>query len=138
MKQYKNFINGQWVPAESGDTFINSNPADTREEVAEYAKGGKADAQAAIDAAQAAFPEWRATTAPARGKVLSTVANIIAGRQAELAELLCREEGKTKVESGMEVGRTVDIFRFMAGISYTIGGSVVPHDLPNNLLFNKR
>ena len=138
MKQYKNFINGEWVPAESGDTFVNSNPADTREEVTEYAKGGKADAQAAIAAAETAFPEWRATTAPARGKILSAVANIIAGRQAELAELLCREEGKTKVESGMEVGRTVDIFRFMAGLSYTIGGSVVPHDLPNNLLFTKR
>ena len=138
MKQYKNFIDGQWVPAESGDTFVNSNPADTREEVTEYAKGGRTDAQAAIEAAEKAFPGWRATTAPTRGKILSAVANIIAGRQAELAELLCREEGKTKVESGMEVGRTVDIFRFMAGISYTIGGSVVPHDLPNNLLFTKR
>ena len=83
MKQYKNFINGEWVPAESGDTFVNSNPADTREEVAEYAKGGRADAQAAIEAAQAAFPGWRATTAPARGKFLSAVANIIAGRQAD-------------------------------------------------------
>ena len=50
MKQYKNFIDGQWAPAESGDTFTNSNPADTREEVAEYAKGGKADAKAAREA----------------------------------------------------------------------------------------
>ena len=138
MKQYNNFINGQWVPAESGDTFINSNPADTREEVTEYAKGGKSDAQAAIEAAQAAFPGWRDTTAPARGKILSAVANNLASRQAELAELLCREEGKTRVEAGMEVGRTVDIFRFFAGLSYTIGGSVVPHDLPNNMLYTKR
>ena len=38
----------------------------------------------------------------------------------------------------MEVGRTVDIFRFMAGLSYTIGGQVVPHDLPNNMLYTKR
>ena len=88
MKQYNNFINGQWVPAESGDTFINSNPADTHEEVTEYAKGGKSDAQAAIEAAQAAFPGWRDTTAPARGKILSAVANNLASRQAELAELL--------------------------------------------------
>ena len=40
MKQYQNFINGEWVPAASGDTFTNHNPADTREAVAEYAKGG--------------------------------------------------------------------------------------------------
>ncbi|MBC8326522.1 MAG: aldehyde dehydrogenase family protein [Verrucomicrobia subdivision 3 bacterium] len=138
MKQYKNFINGEWVSAVSGDTHTNLNPADTREVVTEYALGGRAEAQAAIDAAQTAFPAWRATTAPARGKILSAVANIIAGRKDELAEILCREEGKTKVEAGMEVGRTVDIFRFMAGLSYTIGGSVVPHDLPNNMLFTKR
>ena len=138
MKQYKNFINGEWMPAESGDAFVNSNPADTREEVTEYAKGGRTDAQAAIEAAEKAFPGWRATTAPTRGKILSAVANIIAGRQAELAVLLCREEGKTKVEAGMEIGRTVDIFRFFAGMSYTIGGTVVPHDLPNNMLYTKR
>ena len=138
MKQYQNFINGEWVPAASGDTFTNHNPADTREAVAEYAKGGTADAQAAVEAAQAAFPGWRDTTPPARGKILSAVANILASRQGELAELLCREEGKTKIEAGMEVGRTVDIFRFMAGLSYTIGGQVVPHDLPNNMLYTKR
>ena len=138
MKEYKNFIDGEWVSAVSSDTFSNHNPADTREEVTSYAKGGRADAQSAIAAAAAAFPGWRATTAPARGKILSAVANILAGRKDELAETLCREEGKTKVEAGMEVGRTVDIFRFMAGLSYTIGGSVVPHDLPNNLLFTKR
>ena len=138
MKQYKNFIDGQWVAADSGETFLNFNPADTREEVAGYAKGGTADAQAAIEAAQAAFPGWRDTTPPARGKILSAVANNLASRQSELAELLCREEGKTIVESGLEVGRTVDIFRFMAGLSYTIGGTVVPHDLPNNMLYTKR
>ena len=138
MKQYKNFINGEWVSAVSGDTFTNHNPADTREAVTEYALGGRAEAQAAIEAAQAAFPAWRATTSPARGKILSAAANIIAGRKDELAQILCREEGKTKVEAGMEVGRTVDIFRFMAGLSYTIGGSVMPHDLPNNMLFTKR
>ena len=138
MKQYKNFIDGQWVAAASGETFVNLNPADTREEVAGYAKGGAADAQAAIEAAQTAFPGWRDTTPPARGKILSAVANNLASRQSELAGLLCREEGKTIVESGMEVGRTVDIFRFMAGLSYTIGGTVVPHDLPNNMLYTKR
>ena len=45
MKQYKNFINGEWVSAVSGDTFTNLNPADTREAVTEYALGGRAEAQ---------------------------------------------------------------------------------------------
>ena len=46
MKQYKNFINGEWVAAVSGDTFTNLNPADTREAVTEYALGGRAEALA--------------------------------------------------------------------------------------------
>ncbi len=138
MREYKNFINGEWTSAQSGEVFVNHNPADIREAVASYAKGGRADALAAVDAAKAAFPAWRDTTAPARGRILSAAANILASRRDELAELLTREEGKTKTEAGMEVGRTVDIFRFMAGLSYTIGGQVMPHDLPNNMLFTKR
>ncbi len=138
MKEYRNFINGEWAPAQSGAQFQNHNPADAREAVTAYARGGRADALAAIEAAKAAFPGWRDTTPPARGRILSAVANHIAARREELAELLTREEGKTKTEAGMEVGRTVDIFRFMAGLSYTIGGQVVPHDLPNNMLFTKR
>ena len=72
------------------------------------------------------------------GTLASWRIQCLKGLRIELAELLCREEGKTKIEAGMEVGRTVDIFRFMAGLSYTIGGQVVPHDLPNNMLYTKR
>ena len=66
MKQYKNFIDGQWVAAASGETFVNLNPADTREEVAGYAKGGAADAQAAIEAAQAASVSYTHLTLPTK------------------------------------------------------------------------
>jgi acyl-CoA reductase-like NAD-dependent aldehyde dehydrogenase len=41
MKHYQNFIDGEWVSAVSSDTYINNNPADTRVEVTEYAKGGR-------------------------------------------------------------------------------------------------
>ena len=58
MRSYENFIGGDWVSAQSGQTFTNLNPADTREAVAQYPQGGRADALAAIAAAQAAAPGW--------------------------------------------------------------------------------
>jgi len=138
MRNYKNFIGGEWAGAASGKTFQNLNPADTREVVAEYSASGSGEARAAVDAAAAAFPVWAAMTPIARGRVLSKASQILESRKAELAEILTREEGKTLAESGGEVQRTIDIFRFFGGLSYTIGGQTLPHDLPGNLLFTRR
>ncbi|MEW6159238.1 MAG: aldehyde dehydrogenase family protein [Verrucomicrobiota bacterium] len=138
MRTYSNFIGGEWAGAQSGQTFQNFNPADTREAVAEYPLSGKTEAAAAIEAAQKAFPAWRAQTAVARGRILSKASQCLEARKAELAELLTREEGKTLPESTGEVQRTIDIFRFFGGLSYTLGGQTLPHDLPGNLLFTMR
>src|SRR6266567_877888 len=137
-RSYLNFIGGEWVAAKSGQTYQTSNPADTRETVAEYPAGGREDAQAAIRAAQKAFPSWAAITPVARGRILSKASQIVEARKTELATLLTREEGKTLAESTGEVQRTVDIFRFFGGLSYVVGGQTIPHDLPGNLLFTHR
>ncbi|MST01234.1 MAG: aldehyde dehydrogenase, partial [Pedosphaera sp.] len=52
MRTYQNFIAGEWVAARSGKTFQNSNPADTREAVAQYPLSAGEDVLAAIAAAQ--------------------------------------------------------------------------------------
>src|SRR6266849_5255165 len=102
-KKYSNFIGGEWLGAKSGQTFKTINPADTREVVGEYPAAGREDAQAAIQAAQKAFPAWAAMTSVARGRVLSKTSQILETRKAELATLLTREEGKTLAESTGEV-----------------------------------
>jgi len=138
MRSYQNFIGGEWVGAKSGKSFQNQNPADTREAVAQYPASGGDDARQAIDVATAAFPCWAATTPVVRGRVLSKAAQLLEARKGELAELLTREEGKTLPEATGEVQRACDIFRFFGGLSYTIGGQTIPHDLPQNLLFTRR
>ncbi|HXG46402.1 MAG TPA: aldehyde dehydrogenase family protein, partial [Methylomirabilota bacterium] len=138
MRTYENLIAGEARPATSGQTFKTFNPADRRECVAQYALSGQGDAATAITAAQAAFPAWAATTAPARGRILSKASQLLEARKAELAELLTREEGKTLAEATGEVQRAADIFRFFGGLGYTLGGSTIPHDLPGNLLFTRR
>jgi 2,5-dioxopentanoate dehydrogenase len=138
MRTYQNFIGGEWVPARSGQTARTLNPANTREVVTECPRSGQADAAAAIDAARNAWPGWAALTPVDRGRVLSRASQILESRKADLAELLTREEGKTLAESAGEVQRAVDIFRFFGGLSYTLGGQTIPHDLPQNLLYTVR
>jgi acyl-CoA reductase-like NAD-dependent aldehyde dehydrogenase len=138
MQTQHNFIGGQWVQAKSGRTVQNVNPADTRQVVAEYPLSGAEDARAAIEAAAAAFPSWRAATPVARGRFLSKASQLLEMRKAELSEWLTREEGKTLAESTGEVQRAIDIFRFYGGLSYTLGGQTIPHDAPGNLLYTTR
>lgn len=138
MRTYLNLINGEWVAAASGKTQQTLNPADTGEVVAQYALGGDTEAEAAIAAAQAAYASWARTTPIARGRILAKASQLLETRKGELAELLTREEGKTLAESMGEVQRAIDIFRFFGGLSYTIGGQTIPHDLPNILLYTQR
>ena len=138
MRTYHNFIGGEWVAAKSGRTCRNANPADAREIVAEYPSSGKEDALAAIEAARNAYAPWAGMTPVARGRIFSRASQILESRKAELAELLTREEGKTLAESAGEVQRALDIFRFFGGLSYTVGGQTIPHELPQQLLYTRR
>ncbi len=139
ISSYQNFIAGEWVdPSPGGGTFTTLNPADTRDAVATYPRSGRAEARQALDAAAAAFPAWAAQTPVTRGRVLSQASQILGTRKDVLAQLLTREEGKTLAEATGEVQRAIDIFRFYGGLSYTLGGQTLPHDLPGNLLFTRR
>lgn len=138
MKTYLNFINGEWRPAVSGETFTVPNPADAREMVASFPRSGKKEAQSALQACRDAFPAWSKLTPIARGRYLSKASQILESRKNDLAQALTREEGKTLAESQGEVQRAIDILRFFGGWSYTLGGATIPHDLPNNLLYTVR
>lgn len=135
---FASYINGEWIGHPKGATFLTKNPADQRETVATYPQMGQIETDLAIDAAEAAFAGWSATSAPARGRYLAAISQLVETNKAELATLLTREEGKTLAESAAEVGRTADIFRFFGGISYASGGSTIPHDLPKVLLYTER
>src|SRR5262252_8720200 len=62
---FHNFIGGRWVPAKSGRTFTNLNPA-TGEPLGEFPDSGPDDVDAAVQAARAAMRAWQLTPAPKR------------------------------------------------------------------------
>ena len=112
MDIHGNLIDGEWV---SGDAIPNINPSNTDDVVGQYARASKADTQAAIAAAKAAFPKWSRSGLLERHAVLRKAADEILARKEELGRLLSREEGKTLPEGIGETIRAAQIFDFFAG-----------------------
>jgi len=131
----KNFINGRWVESRSGRTTERRNPANLGEVVAVISLSTREEAREAIDAAAKAFPAWRDTPAPVRGRVIAKAALLLEQQKDEVARLLTREEGKTLKESLGEVMKSVNILEFMAGESRRLGGETLPSELPKNFAY---
>ncbi len=133
---YPNYINGEW--AQSKATFEDRNPADTGEVVGLFAKGAPADINNAAAAAQEAFAPWSAMAAPARGKYLFKVADILESRLDQLANEMTREEGKTLPEAKGETMRSINIFRYFAGEGSRMPGVLVPSERDRVFMYSIR
>jgi len=127
------YINGEWREAASGKTMDVINPA-TGEVVATVAKGGKEDTQAAIDAAQAAFPSWSRLTAKERSAYLRKTADILRSRTEEIAQLITREMGKPLAEARGEIGLALDYLDWYAEEAKRIYGDTIPASTPSKRL----
>src|ERR1700728_4942865 len=122
----RNFINGGWVESRSGQTMERRNPANLKEVTSVAPLSTRGEVREAIAAAKAAFPAWRDTPAPARGKMLARAAALMEKQKDALARTLCREEGKTFKESLVEIQRSINILEFTAGEGRRMGGETVP------------
>src|SRR5438067_9893101 len=114
-KIYRNFIDGEWVEASTGETFENRDPADTRDVIGIFQKSGKEDVEAAVDAAKRAFKKWRLVPAPRRAEVLYRASDILLERKEEYARDMTREMGKVLSETRGDVQEAIDTGFFMAG-----------------------
>ena len=135
-KHYPNYIDGEWVSKDA--TFENRNPANTEELVGIFTKGSAKDIVAAADAANAAFPAWASTTAPARGAYLFKIADFLESRLDELAEEMTREEGKTLPEAKGETMRSINIFRYFGGEGSRMAGILVPSERDRVFMYSVR
>jgi alpha-ketoglutaric semialdehyde dehydrogenase len=127
----KNFIDGEWVESASGETFEDRNPADTREVVAIFQKSGKADVDAAVDAAKRAFLKWRLVPAPRRAELIYRAAEILIERKEEYSRDMTREMGKVIKETRGDVQEAIDSAYYMAGEGRRLFGPTTPSELPN-------
>jgi alpha-ketoglutaric semialdehyde dehydrogenase len=130
-KVYKNFIDGEWVEASTGQTFEDRNPADTRDVVGIFQRSGKADVEAAIAAAKQAFVRWRLIPAPRRAEIIYRAAEMLFERKEDFARDMTREMGKILKETRGDVQEAVDTAYYMAGEGRRMFGPTTPSELPN-------
>nr|WP_315245084.1 aldehyde dehydrogenase family protein [uncultured Albidiferax sp.] len=123
-QKFDNFINGAWV---AGNSYApNINPSNLADVIGEYTQGDAVQLDAAVQAAQAAFPAWSTGNVQARADALDKIGTEILARREELGTLLAREEGKTKAEGIGEATRAGNIFKFFAGECLRLTGEIVP------------
>ena len=123
-QKHDNYINGAWV---AGATYAaNVNPSNLGDVIGEYTQADAAQLDAAVQAAQAAFPAWSTGNIQARADALDKIGTEILARREELGTLLAREEGKTKLEGIGEATRAGNIFKFFAGECLRLTGETVP------------
>jgi len=120
------FVDGGWSPARSGAQFEATSPS-TGERIALVARGDRADARRAIEAATDAGPAWAARSAFDRAAALDRVARIIESRRDDLARTLTLDQGKPlHAEAYDEVDELVRYFAMAAADATRLDGRLMP------------
>jgi lactaldehyde dehydrogenase/glycolaldehyde dehydrogenase len=130
MKEYKLFINGEWVGSASGETDAVLSPS-TGEQIAEIQNGSEADAQNVLEAAQKAQVAWRQTPARRRAELLRAFTAGIQANRERLAELLVQEQGKLLTVARFEVDVACSFIEYACDWARQMDGDIVQSDNPN-------
>ncbi len=124
----RQWIGGEWVDAEGGKTFDDTDPF-TGEVVARIPAGTRADAKRAVEAAAAAFPAWSQTPPAERQRVFLEAADVLESRRDEVVSWLARETGATFGFGMFQLGFVPGLFRQAAALAYAPMGEIIPSDV---------
>lgn len=120
-------IGGTRVPAASGETLPNTDPA-TERPLARVPRGDAVDIDAAVQAAKRAFndPSWSDLTPDQRGRILNQIADVIEANADELASIDSANMGAPRMLTGHMLAEASQIFRYYAGWPSKLFGTNVP------------
>jgi aldehyde dehydrogenase (NAD+) len=127
-KNFQNYIGGEWVDSTSGETFESTSPA-TGDPIGSFPRSNAEDVDRAVEAAKAAFEEWRLVPAPKRGEILYRFANLLTDEKDVITDLMSHEMGKVKAEAGGDVQEAIDMSLYMAGEGRRLFGQTTPSEL---------
>ncbi|HUT71303.1 MAG TPA: aldehyde dehydrogenase family protein [Desulfatiglandales bacterium] len=128
-RQYKMYMNGEWVGALDGELYDDLNPY-TGEVFARVPAGKRADAKRAVDAAAAAFPGWSHTLPAERQALFLKAADILEKKQEEIVPILAEETGCTFGFAMFQTHFTPGLLREAAAQAHQANGEIIPADLP--------
>ena len=123
-RDVKNFIGGQWEEHNGQDTEPVYDPA-IAEVIAETPLSSREDVDRAVNAAQAAFPEWSATPVVKRIQILFRYKMLLEEHFEELRDLVTLENGKDAQDAGGEVRRGIEVVEFACGMPTLMMGESV-------------
>ncbi|ABB32360.1 Aldehyde Dehydrogenase [Geobacter metallireducens RCH3] len=129
MKEYRLFINGEWVPSSTGTMADDINPA-TGDVYAKVHQASRDDIEQAIASAYRARVDWGKTVPAQREAILIKAAAILEERIPEFAEVLIEEGGATFGKAMFESSFVVTLLRSAAGECRRIFGETIPSDAP--------
>jgi malonate-semialdehyde dehydrogenase (acetylating) / methylmalonate-semialdehyde dehydrogenase len=127
----ENYVGGRWTPASSTDALDVVNPA-TDEVLARVPLSSADDLDAAVRAARAALPEWRAVSVIARAQRLFALREGLDARREELARSVTTEMGKTIADARAEVARMIEMVECACAVPTTMQGRVL-EDVSRNV-----
>lgn len=119
------YVGGEWVGAQAGATLPVDNPA-TGAVIGTVPDCREADTQAAIAAAEAAYPAWRAKTAAERAALLERWNALVLENISDLARIMTAEQGKPIAEAEGEIRYAASFIKWFAEEARRIEGGIVP------------
>jgi succinate-semialdehyde dehydrogenase/glutarate-semialdehyde dehydrogenase len=122
-----NTIDGKWVEADNGKTFVVRNPA-TGEVIGEVPAMGTAETRRAIEAAHRAQPAWRARTAKERSVILRKLFDLMMANSEDLALIMTAEQGKPLAEARGEIAFAAAFFEWFAEEGKRVYGDTIPQN----------
>jgi (Z)-2-((N-methylformamido)methylene)-5-hydroxybutyrolactone dehydrogenase len=125
------YIDGEWLPAASGEYFESYDPY-TGQPWCLVPRGGAEDAARAVEAARRAFTsgDWPGLHASARGHLLRQLGDRVAEQAEALARTEVRDNGKLISEMGAQTRYVPQWYHYYGGLADKIEGSVIPVDKP--------
>ena len=127
----QNYVGGQWTQASGTDTLDVTNPA-TGEVLVQVPLSAASDLDAAVQAARAALPEWRAVSAIARAQKLFALREGLVQRKEDLARSVTTEMGKTLIDARAEVARMIEMVEAACALPTTMQGRIL-EDVSRNV-----
>jgi 1-pyrroline-5-carboxylate dehydrogenase len=111
----------------SGDWIYSLNPCQKTQVVGKVAKAGQPQAQGALEAAWAAFPDWSRWQPAERARLILKVAALMRARKHLMSATMVYEAGKTWPEADADTAEAIDFLEYYAREAMRLGG---PHPLP--------
>ena len=122
-----NYLDGKWVQADSGQTITVVNPA-TGEAIGEVPAMGTAETRRAIEAANRAYPAWRALLAKDRSAILRKLSDLMLANTDDLGAIMTAEQGKPLAEAKGEIAYAASFIEWFAEEAKRIYGDTIPQN----------